>query len=106
MENSIQPQKERINAGLTTQPIQVGNFDGLLPEFGRTEDVQRHFGIKKGTLYNLHKQRKVRGKFLRVTGEFKGVRLWDMASIRDFIVKNSTDDFGDSDNSGGLAVAA
>ena len=77
---------------LTAEPIQAGDFSGIIPEFGRTEDVRRHFGIKKGTLYNLHKLRKVRGKFLRVTGEFKGVRLWDMASIREFILNNSTDD--------------
>ncbi len=81
-----------MGASFTTKPIQAGDFKDILPEFGRTEDVRRHFGIKKGTLYNLHKQRKVRGKFLRVTGDFKGVRLWDMASIREFILNNSTDD--------------
>jgi hypothetical protein len=70
----------------------------VVPEFGRTEDVRRHFGIKKGTLYNLHKQRKVRGRVMRVMGEFKGVRLWDMGSIRDCILKNSTEDFPDSES--------
>ena len=25
----------------------------VLPEFGRWQDVQRLFGIKRGTLYNL-----------------------------------------------------
>ena len=94
-------QNERTNAHLTSQPIQAGNFTGVLPEFGRAEDVRRHFGIKKGTLYNLLKQRKVRGRVLRVTGEFKGVRLWDMASVRAFIHSQNDDD----DNHTGLALA-
>ena len=54
----------------------------IRPEFGTSEDVRKYFGIKKGTLYNLHKMQKVRGKVLRVTGQFKGVRLWDMQSVR------------------------
>ena len=68
----------------TTQEIRRGDFGGV-PEFGTSADVRRHFGIKRGTLYNLFNQRKIRGKCLRVTGEFKGVRLWDMGSIRNFI---------------------
>jgi len=76
-------------------------FSGeITPEFGTSKDVRKYFGIKKGTLYNLHKLNKVRGKVMRVTGEFKGVRLWDMSSIRSFI--KSLDD----DNNSGLAVAA
>jgi len=64
------------------KPVGIGN---IFPEFGTSEDVRRYFGIKKGTLYNLHKAGKIRGRVLRVTGEFKGIRLWDMASIRAFI---------------------
>jgi hypothetical protein len=74
---------------LTTEPIKAAGFRGIIPEFGSTEDVRRCFGIKKGTLYNLHKQRKVRGKVLRVTGDFKGVRIWDMSSVRAFIDSQS-----------------
>ena len=78
-----------MSNNLTTEPVQAGDFRGVIPEFGSTEDVRRHFGIKKGTLYNLHKQRKVRGKVLRVTGDFKGVRIWDMGSVRAFIHSQS-----------------
>jgi hypothetical protein len=70
---------------LTTEVVQAGNFTGIVPEFGRTADVARHFGIKRGTLYNLLDGRKVRGVVLRVKGKQKGVRLWDMQSIRDYI---------------------
>ena len=69
----------------TTNPVQAGEFNGVMPEFGRTPDVERCFGIKKGTLYNLLEQGKIRGVVLRPSGHMKGVRLWDMASIRDYI---------------------
>ena len=74
---------------LTIEEIKPANIGEIRPEFGTSGDVRKHFGIKKGTLYNLHKCGKVRGKVLRVTGEFKGVRLWDMASIRAFINSQS-----------------
>ena len=66
-------------------PVEPGNFAGVLPEFGRTEDVQRIFGLKRGTLYNLHKHGKVRGVLLRVAGQKSGVRLWHMAGISAYI---------------------
>ena len=69
----------------TAMPIQAGDFSGIPQEFGRTHDVERLFGIKKGSLYNLLDQGKIRGSNLRLTGQFKGIRLWDMASIRDYI---------------------
>ena len=71
---------------MTTQEIKPANIGEIKPEFGTSADVRKYFGIKKGTLYNLHKYGKVRGKVLRVTGSFKGVRLWDMASVRGFIL--------------------
>jgi hypothetical protein len=70
---------------MTIEPVQAGSFTGIAPEFGRTADVAKHFGIKRGTLYNLLEAGKVRGVVLRVKGKQKGVRLWDMQSIRDYI---------------------
>jgi hypothetical protein len=70
---------------LTLKNITPANLAEIAPEFGSTTDVRRYFGIKKGTLYNLYNSGKVRGKLLRVTGDFKGVRIWDMASIRGYI---------------------
>lgn len=74
--------------GNTIETIQAGKFSDILPEFGRTADVQRHFGIKRGTLYNLHADGRVRGVVLRSRGQLTGVRLWDMASIRAYIEKS------------------
>ena len=71
---------------MTTAEIRPANIGNIAPEFGTSADVRKYFGIKKGSLYNLHKAGRVRGKVLRVTGEFKGVRIWDMASIRAFIL--------------------
>jgi hypothetical protein len=74
--------------GKTIETIRAGKFSDVLPEFGRTADVQRHFGIKRGTLYNLLADGRVRGVVLRSRGQVTGIRLWDMASIRAFIEKS------------------
>lgn len=71
--------------GNTTNAVRAGDFSGERQEWGRTADVYRVFGIKRGTLYNLHDDGKVKGKVLRVRGKLTGVRLWDMDSIRQFI---------------------
>jgi hypothetical protein len=88
----INQQRKELNevklldrTALTVADIRPAKIGPIAPEFGTSDDVRKYFGIKKGTLYNLHKAGRVRGKVLRVTGEFKGVRIWDMASIRAFI---------------------
>ena len=73
------------NIVLTTAPVQPGDFQKSDAEFGRTADVQRQYGLKRGSLYNLLLDGKVRGVLLRVRGKKSGVRLWDMGSIREFI---------------------
>jgi hypothetical protein len=70
----------------TVEPVQPGNFAGITPEFGRVADVARMFGIKRGTLYNLLADGKIRGVLLRVRGQKSGVRLIDMASVRGLIL--------------------
>ena len=70
---------------LTTAPVEAGDFTEVMPEFGRTPDVEKHFGIKRGTLYNLLDQGKIKGAVLPQTGCLKGVRLWHMASVREYI---------------------
>lgn len=106
-ESQVQRLLSKLPAVLTTAPVQAGNFTGVCPEWGTTHDVRRIFGIKRGTLYNLHCDRKVSGKVLRSRGKVKGVRLWDMQSIRDFILsqpdsldndRNDRNDGNDGDN--------
>jgi len=69
----------------TTAPVQPGDFQNADREFGRTADVHRQYGLKRGTLYNLLLDGKVRGVLLRIRGKKSGCRLWDMQSIRTYI---------------------
>lgn len=69
----------------TTEPVQPGNFTSTTPEFGRTADLQKTFGLRRGTAYNLLLDGKIKGVLLRVRGKKSGCRLWDMASVRNYI---------------------
>lgn len=69
----------------TTAPVERGEFNGAQKEFGRWQDVERIYSIKRGTAYNLLRDGKIRGVLLRIRGQKSGVRLFDMASVRDFI---------------------
>jgi len=71
----------------TTQPVEPGDFRNHEPEFGRQRDVQFKYGIKRGTLYNLLNDGKIKGVLLRVRGQKSGVRLFDMASIRSYVAQ-------------------
>ena len=51
--------------GLTTAPVLPGNTGGVFPEFGRWQDVRRIFGIKRGQLYLLMKEGRIRSVSLR-----------------------------------------
>ena len=78
---------------MTSVKIKPASIDDTIkPEFGTSDDVRKYFGIKKGTLYNLLKSKRVRGKVLRVTGQFKGVRLWDLSSVRACILSQDDDE--------------
>jgi hypothetical protein len=82
LEGASHMHKERT---LTTDLLRPGDTTGITPEFGRCNDVQRLFGLRRGTLYNLLRQGKVKGVLLRVAGQKSGVRLWHLQSIRDLI---------------------
>lgn len=74
-----------MNESKTTAAVEPGNFTGATPEFGRTADLQKTFGLRRGTAYNLLLDGKIKGVLLRVRGKKSGCRLWDMASVRDYI---------------------
>jgi hypothetical protein len=63
----------------TTAPVQAADCSNVLPEWGRWRDVQRLFGIKKGTLYNLKAEGKIKSSRVR------GCRLFDLASVRAYV---------------------
>ena len=58
-----------------------------LPEFGRARDVERHFAIKRGFLYKLLKEGRVRSISLREPGRKFGVRLFYLPGIRAMLLK-------------------
>jgi hypothetical protein len=70
---------------LTTAPVRAGDCAQTEPEFGRCKDVERLYGVRRGSLYGLHRQGKIKGVLLRVAGAKSGVRLWHLQSVRDFI---------------------
>jgi len=69
----------------TTAPVQAGDAAGMEPEFVRVPDVQRVWGIKRGTCYGLINSGKIKSVSLRSRGETKGCRLVSVASVRAFI---------------------
>jgi hypothetical protein len=71
--------KKRVT---TTEPVRPGDATGLTPEWIRTNDVRRIFGIRRGSLYGLAKLGKVKSCLLRIRGNRLGVRLWSADSIR------------------------
>ena len=62
-----------------------GGAISCLPEFGRWQDVQQLFGIKRGTLYGLIAEGKIRSITLRKPGRKFGCRLIHLQSVRDFL---------------------
>jgi hypothetical protein len=70
---------------MTTAPVQRGDFTGAAPEFGRIPDVTRLFGLRRGTIYNLLHDGKIKGALIRVRGQKSGVRLIGLDSVRDYI---------------------
>ena len=71
--------------GLTSAPIEPGASGSLLPEFGRIPDVQRLFGLRRGTVYNLIAAGSIKSAVIRQKGAATGIRLIHLGSVRDFI---------------------
>ena len=61
------------------------------PEWQRAEGIEWMFGIKAGTLYNLLELGLVNARFKRVRGEQKAMTLWEVKSVRDYILNPQTD---------------
>lgn len=58
--------------------------DSAAPKFGRFPDVQRQFGIKRGTCYNLIDAGEIKAKRVSVGGK-RGIVLIDLQSVSNFI---------------------
>jgi Helix-turn-helix domain len=60
---------------------QAPNDGGQPPQYGRITDVERRFGLARGTIYNLLRSGRIRGCALPVTGKKSKIRLIDLASL-------------------------
>lgn len=69
----------------TTEPVEAGNTNGVLAEFGRVNDVQKLFGVKRGLAYRWMNQGKIKSVLIREPGNIQGVRLIHLASVRNYI---------------------
>jgi hypothetical protein len=70
---------------LTTAPVQAANLANAQIEFCRPIDLQRLFGIKRGLAYSLMHDGCIRSFSLRRQGYKLGIRLVDVASVRNYL---------------------
>jgi hypothetical protein len=84
--NTSKTTKRTVDATTTTAPVEPGVVGS--PEFGRIPDVQRTFGLKRGYLYLLINEGKIKSVCLRKPGAKTGVRLIHLQSVRDYLNAN------------------
>jgi hypothetical protein len=70
-------------AATTTAPIEPGAIGS--PEFCRPSDCRHLFGLSRTFVYQLIQDQKIRSVCLRKPGARTGIRLIDVASIREFL---------------------
>ena len=61
------------------------NTNFIQPEFIRVKGVEKMFGIKAGTVYQLIRNGMIDSKLLRNRGTIRGIRLISVDSVRDYI---------------------
>lgn len=58
----------------------------LSPEFVDVRGLRRMFGIGRSLAYELIDRGEIRSVSLRATGKLRGKRLFDVASVRDYLL--------------------
>ena len=71
------------NARITIAPVAVSPANDA--EFIDCAGLQARFGIKRSLAYSLLADGVIRGVSLRRAGRLRGKRLFDVASVRDFL---------------------
>ena len=81
MFGEAQSRVEKLAAvlGLTTTTARACDTTAVHQEWGRWRDIQRLFGICRGTLYTLKAEGKIR------SARVHGCRLFDVASVRAYV---------------------
>ena len=54
-------------------------------EFGRLDDLDRKFGIRRSAAYALLNEGKIKSRIVRLNGSNTGIRLIDFNSVRQFL---------------------
>jgi hypothetical protein len=72
-----------MRAELTTAPVAASTIHN--PEFVDVQGLRELFGIKRSLGYALLKDNKIKGVSLRRRGQSRGKRLFDVASVREFL---------------------
>jgi hypothetical protein len=72
-----------MDTRLTIAPVAVSC--GADAEFCDLEGLRARFGIKRSLAYQLLKDGEIRGVSLRRQGRLRGKRLFDVASVREFL---------------------
>jgi hypothetical protein len=57
-------------------------------EYGRFDDLQRRFGIRRSKAYELIQAGKIRSTCVKKKGARSGIRLIDFESVRQFLRGN------------------
>jgi len=57
-------------------------------EYGRFDDLQRRFGIRRSTAYELIAAKKIKSVAVKKKGSRSGIRLIDFNSVREFLRVN------------------
>jgi hypothetical protein len=57
-------------------------------EYGRFDELERRFGIRRSTAYELINAGKIKSVAVRKKGARSGIRLIDFASVREFLRGN------------------
>ena len=79
------PKRATADAILTAAPIEPCGSGSNLPEFGRTPDVERLFGVKRGLCYRYIGDGTFKSVCIRKPGAKTGIRLVHLGSVRDWL---------------------
>jgi hypothetical protein len=73
---------EKTSVPLSEAAARASHVD---PEFVDCSGLQARFGIKRSLAYALLAEGAIKGVSLRRRGQIRGKRLFDVASVRDFL---------------------
>ena len=74
-----------IKKEITLTPAAPGNFNGVMPEFGRARDVQYISGLKRGLLHLLVTEGKIKSVLIRRKGNVHGTRYYSIQSVLSYM---------------------